>query len=50
MCKTTVTVDSKDKKKFKQLVLDYDTDQMLMFRALVKIAKSFKPELKEILK
>lgn len=50
MCKTTVTVDSKDKKKFKQLVLDYDTDQMKMFGALVKIAKQYKPELKGLLK
>ena len=50
MCKTTLTVEKKDKLKFKKLVVKYDTNQQKFFRALVKIAKDFDPELKELLK
>jgi len=48
--KTTITVHEKDRDKFKQLCLDYKMKQYKMFKELVKIAKQFKPELKEVKK
>ncbi len=47
---TTISVYEKDKNKFKQLCLDYNLKQYEMFKALVKIAKDYKPELKEVKK
>ena len=48
--KTTMTVYEKDRDKFKQLCLDYKMKQYEMFHSLIKIAKQFKPELKEVKK
>jgi len=50
MCKTTITVNLKDKRKFKDIVNKYDTTQYKLFSALIKIAKNFDVELKEDLK
>jgi len=50
MCKTTITVEKKDKKKFKDLVNKYDSNQQKFFHAMVSIIKDYKPELKDILK
>ena len=48
MCKTTITVNNKDKRKFKDLVNKYDTNQQKFFSAMVKVMKEFDPELREM--
>lgn len=50
MCKTTITVKKRDKKKFKNLVNKYDSNQQKFFYAMVKVMKDYEPELKDILK
>ena len=50
MCKTTVTVKTKDKKKFKDLVNKYDTNQQTFFGVMVKIVKDFEPEIRGLIK
>lgn len=48
--KTTITVEWKDKKKFKDIVNKYHTTQQKCFSAIINIMKSFDPELKKELK
>jgi len=50
MCKTTITVEKKDKKKFKDLVNKYDLNQQKFFGIMIKIMKSYSPEIKELIK
>ncbi len=46
----TVNILPKDKHTFMKLAAHYKTRQYKLFHALVKIAKQFKPELKDELK
>jgi len=50
MCKTTITVEKKDKKKFKDLVNKYDSNQQKFFHIMVKIMKEYSPEIEGELK
>jgi len=50
MCKTTITVEKKDKKKFKDLVNKYDVNQQEFFRIMVKVMKDFDPEIRGLKK
>jgi len=45
---TTITIFKKDKKKFKDLVNKYNSNQQKFFGIMVKIMKSYDPEIKEM--
>jgi len=47
---TTLSVFKKDKKKFKDYVNHYDTNQQKFFGVMVKIIKDYVPEIKGLLK
>lgn len=47
---TSIGVWGPDKKKFKQMTLNYNTSQVKLFHALVHIGSKFKPEIEELLK
>ena len=50
MCKTTITVEKKDKKLFKDLANKHDINQQELFSVMIKIMKTCDFELKESLK
>lgn len=48
--KTTITVQSKDKIKFKQYCAKHDIKQYKFFKVMLKVLKDFAPELNDLVK
>ena len=46
---TTISVEKKDRKKIRELANQYDCNQYEMISALLKLVRTFKPELEDLL-
>lgn len=45
---TTITIFKKDKKKFKNLVNKYNSNQQIFFGIMINIMRGYKPEITQL--